>query len=74
MSASEPLSFARLHERGVALGRLLDAGVRVDRLARLDRLVRRGFYTDWPGQRSPGVRGTGAVPEPEPPGPAARSG
>jgi hypothetical protein len=48
-----PLSAERLAERGAALARLLDAGVSVDRLCALDRAVRHGRRTDWPGRRGP---------------------
>lgn len=44
------LTFARLHERGSALGAWIDARGSVDRLAALDRAVRRGRITDWPGR------------------------
>jgi len=47
------LSFERLHERGQAAGAWIDAGGSVGRLAALDRAVRRGRITDWPG-REPG--------------------
>jgi len=38
----------RLHERGAALGALLDGGINVARLIRLDGRVRRGECSDWP--------------------------
>jgi len=44
--------FSRLHERGVALGKWIDLGLSVDALAGLDRNVRRGRVTDWPGRES----------------------
>lgn len=45
-----PLTFERLHERGAALFALQDAGANIDRLVRLDRLVRGGACTDFPGR------------------------
>jgi hypothetical protein len=53
---------ARLAERGAALCRLLAAGVAVDRLARVDRDVRHGRVTDWPG-REPGPELRNGIPD-----------
>ena len=47
-----PLSFERLHERGCAIAQWLGAGGSLDRLAALDRRVRRAAVTDWPGRPS----------------------
>jgi hypothetical protein len=54
--------FSRLHERGTALGAWIDAGGSVDRLADLDRAVRRGRVTDWPG-REPGPEVRNGIPD-----------
>jgi hypothetical protein len=40
----------RLRERGVAMLAWEAAGGSVDRLARLDRVVRHARLTDWPGR------------------------
>jgi hypothetical protein len=56
------LDFERLHERGTALGDWIDAGCSVDRLADLDRDVRRGLVTDWPG-RGPGPEVRNGIPD-----------
>jgi hypothetical protein len=56
------LDSERLHERGRALGAWLDAGGSVDRLAALDRAVRRGWVTDWPG-REPGEEVRNGIPD-----------
>jgi hypothetical protein len=56
------LDFERLHERGAALGVWIDAGCSVDRLAALDRAVRRGRVTDWPG-RDPGPEVRNGIPD-----------
>lgn len=45
-----PLTFGRLHERGTALGRWIDAGGDVDRLVALDRATRHAERTDFPGR------------------------
>jgi hypothetical protein len=53
----EPLTAERLEERGRALGAWLAAGLSIERLIRLDRAVRRGTRSDWPGRESgPEVR------------------
>jgi hypothetical protein len=52
MRTGEPLSAERLEERGRALWNWIDAGGSVDRLAHLDREVRR-WRSDWP-DRPPG--------------------
>ncbi len=44
------MTFDRLHERGAALGRWIDAGGSTVRLIKLDCRVRRGEVTDWPGR------------------------
>jgi hypothetical protein len=54
--------FERPHERGVALGHWIDAGCSVDALADLDRHVRRGLVTDWPG-REPGPEVRNGIPD-----------
>jgi hypothetical protein len=54
--------FERLHERGVALGEWIAARGSVDRLAALDRAVRRGRVTDWPG-REPGPEVRNGIPD-----------
>jgi hypothetical protein len=71
---SEPLTFERLHERGVALARWLDAGGSIDRLCRLDRRVRAGRCSDFPGRGAGAELRASAIPEldvpeadPEPP-------
>jgi hypothetical protein len=54
--------FERLHERGAALGAWIDLGLSVDALADLDRDVRRGRVTDWPG-RDPGPEVRNGIPD-----------
>ena len=57
------LTAARLEERGRALYRLLATGASLDRLAALDRAVRRGRVTDWPGRSPETADGTsGSTP------------
>jgi hypothetical protein len=61
---SVPLTFARLRERGRAILAWEAAGASVDRLAELDRRVRRGTHcTDWPG-REPGPERRDDAPDP----------
>jgi hypothetical protein len=55
-----PLSFARLHERGAALGEWIRLGLSVDRLVRLDGRVRRARCSDWPGRSAGPEPRTGA--------------
>jgi len=66
-----PLTFERLHERGAALGTWIDARGSISRLVALDRDVRRGRCTDWPG-RPPGPERRQDVPDGGAPAAATR--
>jgi hypothetical protein len=59
----EPLTAARLKERGESLYAFEQAGGRTGRLVWLDEQVREGQRTDWPG------RGRGPEPRTRPPRP-----
>jgi hypothetical protein len=49
---ASPLTSERVTERGTALARWLAAGGDVDQLLQLDRRVRRGLLTEWPGRET----------------------
>jgi hypothetical protein len=64
---SVEMTAERLRERGQAMLDWQAAGGSVDRLARVDRWVRRAGTTDWPGRR-PGPELRNGIPDLDLPG------